>query len=197
MRLVAGDAGAIGGDALVGVGDLHHGRLADHRQSRARQVAPEARDRVEAAGAAGLLIIAQHDMDRLFQRRRQEFRRHGEAEGVEALHVAGPASVESVAVAAQCEGRGRPFLARDRHDVGMARQHHAAVDIRPEGGEQRGLVAFGIGDAGEARAEAEQIILDEIDQRQVAARGFRVEGHQPIKQGDGPVKRGIGGDDGS
>ena len=106
MGLVAGDAGAVRGDALVGVGDLHHGRLADHRESRARQVAPEARDRVEAAGAAGLLVIAQHDMDRLFQRRGQKFRGHGEAQGVEALHVAGPATIKPVAVAAQHEGLG-------------------------------------------------------------------------------------------
>ena len=160
----------------MGVGDLHHGRLADDRQSRAGQVAPEARDRVEAAGAGGLLVIAQHDMDRLFQLCRKKFRRHGEAERVKALHVAGAASVKPFAVAAQHERRRRPFLADDRHNVGMAGQDHAAVDIGAEGGEQRRLVACGVGNAGEARAQAEQVILDEIDQRQIAARDFRVEG---------------------
>ena len=162
-------------------------------ERRARQVVAEAANCVEAAGAGRLLVIAQQDMDRLFQRRGDEFRRHGEAERVEALHVAGSPAIKPVAVAAQHEGRRGPFLAGDRHHVGMAGQDHAAVDRRAESGEQRGLVALGVGNADDARAEPQQVILDEIDQFEIAARGFGVEGDQPAEQRDGPFERGIGG----
>ena len=121
MRLMAGDAGAIGGDAFVRVGDLHHGGLADDRERGARKVLAETRDGVEAAGAGGLLVIAQHDVDRLFELCREKFRRHGEAKRVETLHVACAASIKPFAVAPQHEGRRGPFLAHDRHHIGMAR----------------------------------------------------------------------------
>ncbi len=70
----------------------------------------------------------------------------GQAGGDEAFHVAGAAAVE-VAVGLLCElpRIGRPGLAVDRHDVGVTRQHDAALDLRTDRGEEVGLGALCVG----------------------------------------------------
>ena len=76
------------------IGDLHQRRLADDGRAGARQVLAETRDRIERAEAGRLLVIAQQNMDRLFQRRAPELRDHRQADGIEALHVGRAAPVE-------------------------------------------------------------------------------------------------------
>ena len=120
-----------GRDALVGVGDLHHRRLADDHRRRARQIDAEAADEVERAEAGGLLVVAQQQMDRLFEPRRQETGGGGERASRKALHV-DRAATEKLAVGlAQLERIGAPRLAFDRDDVGVAGQ--AGRRRRPPG----------------------------------------------------------------
>ena len=64
MGFVSGDQGPEGRDALVRVGDRHHRRLADDRRSRKRLVLAEPGDDVAGAEAGGLLVVAQHDVNR-------------------------------------------------------------------------------------------------------------------------------------
>ena len=53
-------------DPFVRVGDRHHRGLADDDGAGDRQVGAEARDRVNRPETGGLLVVAQHDVDRAF-----------------------------------------------------------------------------------------------------------------------------------
>ena len=94
MGFMARDQRPEGGDALVGVRDRHHRRFADNDRGGNGLVLAEPGDDVPRAEAGGLLVVAQHDMDRPLQACVDERRRHRQHAGVEALHVAGPAAKE-------------------------------------------------------------------------------------------------------
>src|ERR1700722_13956405 len=80
-------------------------------------------------------------MDRALKAGVSENWRHRQHASVEALHVAGAAAVKTAGVLAQSEWRARPRLGDHRHDIGMARQNHAAVPARPDRGEDCRLAA--------------------------------------------------------
>ena len=84
----------------------------------------------------------------------------------------------------QLERIAGPLLPFDRHDVGMAGEDDAAVDHRPDRRQQRGLVAGRVGRAQRGDALAAQIVLDEVDQRQIAFVAFGIERHQAFEQRD-------------
>ena len=94
MGFMAGDPGPEGCDALVRVRDRHHRRFADDRRSRKRLALAKQGDDVAGAEAGGLLVVAQHDVNRPLELRVPERGRHREHAGAEALHVAGAAAVE-------------------------------------------------------------------------------------------------------
>lgn len=185
MRLVPVHRGEVGDDALVRVGDLEVGGLADDHRARARQVGAEARDGVGHPEAGGLLVVGQEDVDRALQVGGQEVRDRRERQGAEALHVDGAAPIGAPLRDPQGEGVGAPGLARHRDHVGMAGEHDAAVDPRADRGEQGGLVAGRVGHALERDAEARQVIGDPVDQREVRFRTLGVEGHEPRQQVEG------------
>jgi hypothetical protein len=71
----------------------------------------------------------------------RDARRQRQGAGDEALHVAGPPAIDAPVALDRCKRVGGPVLPLDRHHVGVAAEHDPAVDIRPDGGEQVGLVA--------------------------------------------------------
>ena len=102
-------------------------------------------EQVADAEAAELLVVGQREMDRQAQPRRCHLRHQRQRGGDEALHVRGAAAVELAAALDDGEGIALPGLARHRHHVGMAGQHDAAGDLRPDGGKEVGLRAVGDG----------------------------------------------------
>ena len=109
----------------------------------------------------------------------------GEGDGDEALHVAGAATIEiAVGLRGQRPGIGRPWLAIDRHDVGMARQHDATLGRGADRGEKIGFGALGIGDQRAGNAEIIKVALDVFDQIEVGIARGGVEGHQALQHVD-------------
>ena len=106
MRLAAGDARAVGVDALMRVDHPHAGRLADDDGAGPRQVRAKPGDQRAHAGAAHLLVIGDDDVDRLFQLARLEQRHRGEHAGEKALHVASAAAIELAVALRQRERVG-------------------------------------------------------------------------------------------
>ncbi len=78
-------------------------------------------------------------MDRTGQRRARDLGHQRQRGAEKAFHVAGAAAVEPVAAHFRRERIARPVLAVDRHDVGMAGEHIAAVALRTETREQIAL----------------------------------------------------------
>src|SRR5271168_5111348 len=64
----------------------------------------------------------------------------------------------------------------------MARQRHAAIDARPDCGEDRGLVAGRIRRTSRFEPMLAQIALDKVDERQVRGVADALEGDQPREQ---------------
>src|SRR5271167_2512241 len=64
----------------------------------------------------------------------------------------------------------------------MARQDHAAIDARPDGGEDRGLVAGRIRRTPRFEPLLAQVTLDKVDERQVRGVADALEGDQPREQ---------------
>ena len=182
---MASDAGAKGRDPFVSVGDLHHRRFADDDRAGPRLVMAEPGDHVARAEAGGLLVVAQDDMDRALERGGLERRRHRQHAGVEPLHVAGAAAEEPPRLLAELERVARPGLAFDRHDVGMAREHHAAVHPGPDGREEGGLVARGVRRAPRGDAVGGEVVFDKVDHRQVGRFADALEGDEPRQEGLG------------
>ena len=63
--------------------------------------------------------------------RLEHLRHERQRDGDEALHVADAATDEAIADLRRLPRIGRPWLAVDGHDIGVAGQHDAAVDRGP------------------------------------------------------------------
>jgi hypothetical protein len=166
MAFAAGDGDLEGGDALVAVHGLHVGGLAHNHHRRRRQLAADDVDHEGRAQAADLFVVREGQVHRLL-RGLGEFRRRGQGQGQEGLHVAGPAAVEAAVVLGQGPGIGGPGLAIDRNHVGVARQHDAAFDSRPDGGHQVRLRAVGVGHAAVGDRQGVEIALDPLHELEV------------------------------
>ncbi len=185
MRLEAGELGDVDLGALVGVDHRHHGRLADDDGARARHLARHAGGQCVGADAADLLVIGQREMDRPLERRLLELGQHGEADRVERLHVAGAAAVILAVLERQRPRIAVPRLAVDRHDVGVAAQHHAVLHVRPDGREQVGLAAVLARHQLGLDAVSLEIGLNVLDQRQIGIARSGVERHETAQHFDG------------
>src|SRR5271170_6973271 len=64
----------------------------------------------------------------------------------------------------------------------MARQNNAAIDARPDCGEDRGLVAGRIRRTSRFEPMPAQVALDKVDERQVRGVADALEGDQPREQ---------------
>ena len=124
-------------------------------------------------------------MQRALQVQRQRLRHQGQRQRVEALHVDGAPAVGTPVRDPQDEGVAGPGLAGHGHHVGMARQHDAAVDLRPERGEERRLVARRIRHADVRHAVPVEIGGDPVDQREVRFRTLGVEGDETLQDVEG------------
>lgn len=160
------------------VADVEHGRLADDDGARPRQALAHGIDAVDHAEAGHLLVIGQEEMDRRLEVRRQKVRHQRQPQRDEGLHVDGAAAIGLAVLDMQRERVAAPGLAGDRHHVGMAGEDDAAAILRAHGREQRRLVAGLIGEAHAGDAPAGEVVLDEIDQRQVGLVAHRVEGDE-------------------
>ena len=167
VRLEAGEFGDVDLGALVGVDHRHHGRLADDDGARARHFAGHAGGQRMGADAADLLVVGEREMDRPLERRLLDLGQHAEPDGVERLHVAGAAAVVLAVLERERPRIGVPRLAVDRHDVGMAAQHHAVLHVGADGGEQVGLGAVLARHQLGLDAVPLEITLNVLDQRQI------------------------------
>ena len=145
MRRMTMHDGGVTRDTFVRIRHLHQGRLANENSTGTRQIGAKPRDGIERSPACGFLVIAQQNVDRADETRVQKFRDHRKTDGIETLHIAGPAAIEAPGVAAQFEGIACPGLTRHRNDIGVPGENDAAIKVWPYGGKERGFVAHGIG----------------------------------------------------
>ena len=143
------------------------------------------------AEAAHLLVVGEGEVQRHFEARLRELGHQRERHGEEAFHVAGAAAVEPALALVDREGIARPFLAVDRHHVGVAGEHDATLAVgrpavgRPDRGEEirlrAGLVVH------EARRDAvlREIVAHPMDQREIGIAAGRVERDQAAQHLDG------------
>jgi hypothetical protein len=124
--------------------------------------------------------------------------RHGRQHaGVEALHVAGAAAVEAVALRRQGEGVGGPGLALHRHHVEVAGEDDAAVDARADGRPDVGVAPVRLRHDLIGDAVRRQILADEGDEIEVAGVGDGGESDEALEQFDAGQGHATQGADGS
>ena len=194
MGLDAGEGGDDAAARVLRVDHAHHGGLAHDHRLRPRHGADQPFGQRMRAQAADLLVVAEGEMHRHLEPGALQGGHMGEAGGDEALHVAGAATVEiAVGLLGELPGIGRPGLAVDRHDVGMARQHDAALGLRTDRGEQVGLGALGVGHQRALDAKPVEIVLDVTDQLEVGVARGGVEGHEALQHIDRTGGRGTHG----
>ncbi len=188
LRRVAGDAlHRAGADdaALVARHHLHVGGFADDDRARTKPALAEPVDHAADAGAADLLVVGEREVDRALQAALRPFRHLRQRGGGEGLHVGGPAAIDAAVLLGQRPGIGRPGLAVDRHHVGVARQDHAAIRVRPDRGEQIRLGAVGVVHEVRAHAVIGEIRRHPFDKRQIRVAAGGVERHQLREHRDG------------
>jgi hypothetical protein len=87
-------------------------------------------------------------------------------------------------------------LAFDGHDIGVARQHDAAVDLRADRRKQRHLVTFGVGHLHVLDAEFREIGFDVGRQREIGLGALGIEGDETFENsqrlGQPPIRRARG-----
>ena len=92
-----------------------------------------------------------------------DLRRQRQRHADKTFHVTGATAVELATPHFRFEGIAGPVLAVHRHDIGMARQHNAAIAFRAETGEKIGFLAAGIRREAAARTRFFQQRLYEGD----------------------------------
>ena len=110
-----------GGDALVAVDGLHAGGFTNHDYRGGRQLAANDLDHLRRAKTADFLVIGECQMHGPRQVCRGKLRGGRQRQGQEALHVAGPAPEQPLALLRERKGVRTPGLAVHRHHVGVAR----------------------------------------------------------------------------
>ncbi|CFT91534.1 Uncharacterised protein [Bordetella pertussis] len=186
MRRLAMDPAAKQVDALVRHHHLHAGRLADHAALRLDAAFAQVGQHDGRAGTADLLVIRKRQMDGFLAGHLQERRHQGQRRGDEALHVARTPPVQPPLLFAQGERVGGPVLSIDRHDIGMAGQHDAALLRAIAGwqrGEQIGLGALGVVRQPGLHALPAEPVPHGFDQRQVGIAAGGVDSHQRLEPG--------------
>ena len=183
---MAGDDGPEGRDAFMRVGDLHHRRLADDHRAGARQVLAEAADEIERAFATRLFVIAQENMDRPPQAGRLEawessparWRRNPSCRRSRA-HRGGRRRCASVkgSLVHFCPATGTTSVWPERTIPPST--------IGPIVASSAALSPAALGARSTSTPCAAQIVLDEIDQRQIALVAFAVERHQALEKRNG------------
>ncbi len=184
MGFQTDEVGEVARRRLVRMHHLHHGRFADDHRMRLRQVALHGLGQRPGAETADLLVVAQRQMDRHRHAAGLEMRHHGERDGGEGLHVGSATAVEQALLLDHGERIAVPGLVLDRHHVGMARQHHAALALGADRGVEVGLGAVLVGDQPALDAVAVEVVAHEIDQRHVGIGRRRVEGDETTEHFD-------------
>ena len=126
-------------------------------------------------------------MDRPGQRRLRHALGIGEADGEEALHVAGAAPIEPPVALGHGERVARPVLAIDGHDIGMPREDETGLILRADTGPQIGLLSGLVIDPLEGEAVRGEEALDPVDDREIGIAARRVERHQRRQNRCDPV----------
>ena len=178
MAGLAAHAGAHRMFGLVAGDDVHQGRLAHKAAQRLGGTRRQLRDHGPHADAAHLLVVGKGQMQRQAQAGRDHLRDQRQADRDEALHVAGAAPIKAPVALGEGEWIVGPDLPLHGHHIRMAGQDIAAGVLRPDGGEERGLLAGFVGDARAGDAQLRQIVFDIGDERQVAPVAHRIKGDE-------------------
>jgi hypothetical protein len=174
-----------GDDSLVGVEHAPAGRLADPAQPGKRELAEQPRERGGqplGTEAADLLVAGEDEHQRSRERAGIEAPRSRQTLGDEALHVAGAAPVEPIALRGETQRLAGPArLSREGHDVQMAREDQSPRLGRAEPGDQVRLPdPAHLGHLpGHPEAEAVELVGEELRQRLVGPVADRVGLDQP------------------
>lgn len=167
MRFEAAHPAAVTLFALMADDHLHAGRLADDTHHRGRFDVGEFLDQAAHPETADFLVMAEGEVDRNVEAALEEFRRIGEADADEALHVAGAAGEQLVALLGQGERVGGPVLAVDGDGVRMAREHDPGFIAGAERGIEIGLGAGLVLDQQGVDAEPLQVIADVVNEFEI------------------------------
>lgn len=164
--------------ALVADDDLHAGRLADDTHHGGGMNVGEFLDQAAHAEAAHFFVMTEGEVNRDIEAALEEFRRVGEADADEALHVASAAGIELAVFLRDGEWVGVPVLAVDgncvrvpgKHDTGFIRWAERGVEI----GLGAGLVFHQQG----VDAETFQVVPDVVDQLHIGVAAGGVEANE-------------------
>ncbi len=125
--------------------------------------AGQAADQRRHAKAADLLVVAQREVQRDFERRGQGLRHHGEDQCDKPLHIGGAAPVKTLAAGVEPERVAGPGLPGDRHDIGVPGENDPAAPARTDRRIEVRLGALGVSRQHALDAEAVEIIGDPAD----------------------------------
>ena len=167
--------------ALVSDHDVHRGRLADEGRQRlgnAERAGRQAMQHRSDPDTAHFLVIGQRQMDRLCERCRHHRRHGGEAAGQKTLHVDRAAAIGLAVPHAERERIAGPVLPVHRHHIRVAGEHIARLVLRPDAGEQRGLLPGRVRRPVRSDAMAGEIGFGPVDQREVGMAACGVEPDQ-------------------
>jgi len=131
--------------------------------------------------AADFLVVAARQVHRPLQRMRLEHRHGGQHAGEEPLHVGGAAAVEPAVAAGELKRIAGPRLAVDRHHVGVAVEHHAAVDGGSDPGMQVGAGAGVVEAQVGFDVRRRQIVANIGDEIEVGLAGQALEGDEAVE----------------
>ena len=159
----------------------HHRRLAHHHRTRPRQMRGHRPDHRRRTQQTKFLIMAQCNLDRAFDPRRQRQRHRRQSQCHKALHVAGAAPVQPPLPFRHRPRIRPPDLTFHRNHIRMPRQDHPTGFPRPDIGVKRRFAAILVPHPVRRHAMSRQIAFDPIHQRQIAVTTDRREAHQPIQ----------------
>ena len=189
VAVEAGDLGPVLIAALVGADDPEAGGLADDARGRAAsrldQFLKQDRRPVEAV----LLVEGQRDVDRALEVEDRIPGGQRQHAGDEALHVGCTPPVDPVSTTSCLEGRRGPVGGVDGDDVGVAREHDAAVDVGTDGGEQIGPAPGLVVREDQVGAERPELVLDVSDEVDVGGQGDGRESDQVIEDSQGLIEQ--------
>jgi hypothetical protein len=164
-------------DALVSDDWTHAGRFAHDAAIRLDAAFHQVRNQKRRADTADFLVERQGEVNRFGKLRTLHLGHQRQRRADEAFHVAGAAAVEFVAAYFGLERVAVPVLSVNRHDVGMARQHDAAVGlaiVRRKGGEQIGPFTAGVVRERAFDAERAQFVAHGFDQAEIRIAAHRI-----------------------
>ena len=168
--------------ALMTGHNLHLGWLAHNHSISLGVVFQQAPRYIRRAKQPDLLIARKGKLQRALEVQRGCFHHRLHRQGYKALHIAGAAAIEAALFFDHLPRICAPVLAFHGHNIGMAREGHAASHVRPDLCHQPGFAAVLIGIDHAVDSVLREIVPHKVNERQIRVRTDRWERDQMVQQ---------------